>query len=150
MTHGHFESTFSKYAFGRGGEGVTKKSTLCTLVKMMTIMDDPLYDNSGLPGSWRFVGRIVILVQQVTLRCHSRVRPFHGAYPHTTYSRLRSDTYVSVAFLHSFLLRSYVILAGYPASLGRKGGMEGGGERERSRGLEGEGEGREGRREGGR
>ena len=43
MTHGHFymgysESTFSKYAFGRG-EGVTKKSTL---VKMMTIMDDPL------------------------------------------------------------------------------------------------------------
>ena len=28
------------YAFGRG-EGVTKKSTLCTLVKMMTIMDDP-------------------------------------------------------------------------------------------------------------
>ena len=46
MTHGHFdmgysESTFSKYAFGRGGEGVTKNSTLCTLVKMMTIMDDP-------------------------------------------------------------------------------------------------------------
>ena len=46
MTHFHFdmgysESTFSKYAFGRG-EGVTKKSTLCTLVKMMTIMDDPL------------------------------------------------------------------------------------------------------------
>ena len=46
VTHGHFdicysESTFSKYAFGRG-EGVTKKSTLCTLVKMMTIMDDPL------------------------------------------------------------------------------------------------------------
>ena len=45
MTHGHFdmgysESTFSKYAFGRG-EGVTQKSTLCTLVKMMTIMDDP-------------------------------------------------------------------------------------------------------------
>ena len=36
MTHGHFESTFSKYAFGRG-EGVTKKSTLCTLVKMMTL-----------------------------------------------------------------------------------------------------------------
>ena len=44
MTHGHFESTFSKYAFGRG-EGVTKKSTLCTLVKMMTIMDDPLGRN---------------------------------------------------------------------------------------------------------
>ena len=44
MTHGHFESTFwqqSKYAFERG-EGVTKNSTLCTLVKMMTIMDDPL------------------------------------------------------------------------------------------------------------
>ena len=46
VTHGHFymgysESTFSKYAFGRG-MGVTKKSTLCTLVKMMTIMDDPL------------------------------------------------------------------------------------------------------------
>ena len=42
--HGHFdmgysESTFSKYAFGRGSH---KKSTLCTLVKMMTIMDDPL------------------------------------------------------------------------------------------------------------
>ena len=44
MTHGHFdigysEATFSKYAFGRG---VTKKSMLCTLVKMMTIIDDPL------------------------------------------------------------------------------------------------------------
>ena len=43
MTHGHFymgysESTFSKYSFGRGSQ----KSTLCTLVKMMTIMDDPL------------------------------------------------------------------------------------------------------------
>ena len=43
MTHGHFdmgysESTFSKYAFGRG-EGVTKKSTLWTLEKMM---DDPI------------------------------------------------------------------------------------------------------------
>ena len=24
-----------------GGEGITKKSTMCTLVKMMTIMDDP-------------------------------------------------------------------------------------------------------------
>ena len=44
MTHGHFESTFSKYAYGRG-EGVTKKSALCTLVKMMTIMDDPLGNN---------------------------------------------------------------------------------------------------------
>ena len=43
--HGHFESTFSKYAFGRG-EGVTKKSTLCTLVKMLTIMDDPLLQPS--------------------------------------------------------------------------------------------------------
>ena len=47
VMHCHFdmdysESTFSKYAFGRGGEGFTKKSTLCTLVKMMTIMDDPL------------------------------------------------------------------------------------------------------------
>ena len=31
----------SKYAFGRGGGG-HKKSTLCTLVKMMAIMDDPL------------------------------------------------------------------------------------------------------------
>ena len=46
VTHGHFdmgysESTFSKYAFGRE-EGVTKKSMLCTLVKMMTNMDDPL------------------------------------------------------------------------------------------------------------
>ena len=47
MTHGHFESTFSKYAFGRG-EGVTKKSTLCTLVKMMTIMDDPLTISSTM------------------------------------------------------------------------------------------------------
>ena len=27
-------------------EGVTKKSTLCTLVKMMTIMDDPLKINN--------------------------------------------------------------------------------------------------------
>ena len=33
----HFQSTLLG-----GGEGVTKKSTLCTLVKMMTIMDDPL------------------------------------------------------------------------------------------------------------
>ena len=33
----HFKSTLLG-----GGEGVTKKSTLCTLVKMMTIMDDPL------------------------------------------------------------------------------------------------------------
>ena len=45
MMHFHFdmgysESTFSKYAFGRGGGG-HKKSTLCTLVKMVTIMDDP-------------------------------------------------------------------------------------------------------------
>ena len=32
----HFQSTLLG-----GGEGVTKKSTLCTLVKMMTIMDDP-------------------------------------------------------------------------------------------------------------
>ena len=65
-----------------------------------------LYDNSGLSGFWRSVGRIVILVQQVTLRCHSRysrVRPLHGAYPHTTYSRLRSHTYVSVAFLHCYV-----------------------------------------------
>ena len=36
----HFKSTLLG-----GGEGVTKKSTLCTLVKMMTIMDDPLYWN---------------------------------------------------------------------------------------------------------
>ena len=35
----HFKSTLLG-----GGEGVTKKSTLCTLVKMMTIMDDPLPD----------------------------------------------------------------------------------------------------------
>ena len=34
---------FKVGAFGRG-EGVKKKSTLCTLVKMMTIMDDPLLD----------------------------------------------------------------------------------------------------------
>ena len=34
----------------------------------------------------------------------------------------------------------YIALAGYPASLGRKGGMKGGGERERWRGREGEGE----------
>ena len=47
MMHDHFdmgysESTFSKYAFGRR-EGVTKTvGKLCTLVKMMTILDDPL------------------------------------------------------------------------------------------------------------
>ena len=35
----HFKSTLLG-----GGEGVTKKSTLCTLVKMMTIMDDPLQE----------------------------------------------------------------------------------------------------------
>ena len=40
MTHGHFESTFSKYPFGRGSQ--KRVRTLCTLVKMMTIMDDPL------------------------------------------------------------------------------------------------------------
>ena len=34
----------SKSTLLGGGEGVTKKSTLCTLVKMMTIMDDPLFD----------------------------------------------------------------------------------------------------------
>ena len=42
MTHGHFdmgysESTFSKYAFGRGRGGHKKEYA----VKMMTIMDDP-------------------------------------------------------------------------------------------------------------
>ena len=42
----HFKSTLLG-----GGEGVTKKSTLCTLVKMMTIMDDPL----------RFTGAATIL-----------------------------------------------------------------------------------------
>ena len=36
----HFQSTLLG-----GGEGVIKKSTLCTLVKMMTIMDDPLGRN---------------------------------------------------------------------------------------------------------
>ena len=36
----HFQSTLLG-----GGDGVTKKSTLCTLVKMMTIMDDPLVEN---------------------------------------------------------------------------------------------------------
>ena len=33
----HFQSTLLG-----GREGVTKKSTLCTLLKMLTIMDDPL------------------------------------------------------------------------------------------------------------
>ena len=33
------KSTFSKYSFGR--EGVTKKNTLCALLIMMTILDDP-------------------------------------------------------------------------------------------------------------
>ena len=37
--HGRQKSTFSKYSFGREGE-VTKKSTLCTLLIMLTIMDD--------------------------------------------------------------------------------------------------------------
>ena len=38
---GSLKSTFSKYSFGREG-GVTKKSTLCTLLIMLIIMDDPL------------------------------------------------------------------------------------------------------------
>ena len=44
--HGHFDMGIPNQHFKStllgGGEGVTKKSTLCTLVKMMTIMDDPL------------------------------------------------------------------------------------------------------------
>ena len=36
--------TFYLYAFRRG-EGVSEKSTLCTLVKMAIIMDDPLDKN---------------------------------------------------------------------------------------------------------
>ena len=40
----HFQSTLLG-----GGEGVTQKSTLCTLVKMMTIMDDPLDMTCGVP-----------------------------------------------------------------------------------------------------
>ena len=36
----HYKSTFSKYSFEREGGG-HKKSTLCTLLKMLTIMDDP-------------------------------------------------------------------------------------------------------------
>ena len=46
MTNGHFDiwvipnQHFQSTLLG-GGEGVTQKSTLCTLVKMMTIMDDP-------------------------------------------------------------------------------------------------------------
>ena len=48
--HGHFiwvipNQHFKSTLLGGGeGEGVTKKSTLCTLVKMMTILDDPLAD----------------------------------------------------------------------------------------------------------
>ena len=34
------KSTFSEYSFGR--EGVTIKSTLCTLLIMLIIIDDPL------------------------------------------------------------------------------------------------------------
>ena len=34
------KSTFLVYAFKRG-EGVAKKSTLCTLVKMLKIVNDP-------------------------------------------------------------------------------------------------------------
>ena len=37
-------------------------------------MDTASFDNSGLTGSWRSVRRVVILVQQVTLQCHSRLR----------------------------------------------------------------------------
>ena len=37
---GSIKSTFSKYSFGREGEG-HKKSALCTLFIMLTIMDDP-------------------------------------------------------------------------------------------------------------
>ena len=37
---GSVKSTFSKYSFGREGGG-HKKSALCTLFIMLTIMDDP-------------------------------------------------------------------------------------------------------------
>ena len=37
---GTVKSTFSKYSFGREGGG-HKKSALCTLFIMLTIMDDP-------------------------------------------------------------------------------------------------------------
>ena len=44
---GHNKSTFSKYCFGREGRGQIwtwsqKKSTLCTLLIMLTITKDPL------------------------------------------------------------------------------------------------------------
>ena len=48
MTHGHFDMGYSETVNifkVRFWEGVTKKSTLCTLVKMMTILDDPLEGN---------------------------------------------------------------------------------------------------------
>ena len=46
------KSTFSKYLlFSEGGDGVTKKSTLCTLLIMLIIMDDPKYWRLTYPGS---------------------------------------------------------------------------------------------------
>ena len=39
---GSVKSTFSKYSFGREGE-VTKNNTLCTLLIICTIIDDPLH-----------------------------------------------------------------------------------------------------------
>ena len=39
---GSVKSTFSRYSFGREGGGSQKKSTLCTLLIMLTIMDDPI------------------------------------------------------------------------------------------------------------
>ena len=48
----HFKSTLLG-----GGERVTKKSTLCTLVKMMTILDDPLGVCEPTFSSWGCGGR---------------------------------------------------------------------------------------------
>ena len=81
MTHGHFdmgysESTFSKYAFGRG-EGVTKKSTLCTLEKMMTIMDDPLGPNIYLHIKYvdEKQSRVIAFISQLIIASSTIVNP---------------------------------------------------------------------------
>ena len=76
---GYSESTFSKYAFGRG-ERVTKKSTLCTLVKMMTIMDDPLpkrrnMKNKKTTGSKRTLSKNDKSAKEKKMRVSRAKRP---------------------------------------------------------------------------
>ena len=75
MTHGHFEGLFRinifKVRFWDGG-GVTKKSTLCTLVKMMTIMDDPLQHQLERTNLISFISVFVCVLGVVLQTCKKK------------------------------------------------------------------------------